>query len=204
MKKVKIIIIIFIIINIIITFKLLSGKSNNKDKQTNENNTNSSVESNSEDFNYPNEYNEIIKTTYYDNKVLPQNCYKLSMDYSGEIELTDLYEKLNLLVNKLIPEIDSIKNNTTEIDRYYNENYDYIINTVGLYNSQYFYDLVNILISNNISKYLYSKYDEATYKNEEDESSFIIEIYYESENYIKVEVILDNVDNKVKLMPIGG
>ena len=184
---VLIIIVFFMIINIYAKIKTEEEKINNKN-------------------NFENIKTGVIEEHYQNGEIIPENDNFFTRLYDGTVKDEEIYEKLFLLVNYTIPSIkDSLKEkNEQEIKKYYNENKEKILTSIGCENQDEFLKFKEIIDKVDKNKFKKAKYDVEKFIEEDEYVTVPIILEYENETIIiKLELLKRNsLENNVKFKPI--
>lgn len=184
---VLIIIVFFMIINIYAKIKTEEEKINNKN-------------------NFENIKTGVIEEHYQNGEIIPENDNFFTRLYDGTVKDEEIYEKLFLLVNYTIPSIkDSLKEkNEQEIKKYYNENKEKILTSIGCENQDEFLKFKEIIDKVDKNKFKKAKYDIEKFIEEDEYVTVPIILEYENETIIiKLELLKRNsLENNVKFKPI--
>lgn len=184
---VLIIIVFFMIINIYAKIKTEEEKINNKN-------------------NFENIKTGVIEEHYQNGEIIPENDNFFTRLYDGTVKDEEIYEKLFLLVNYTIPSIkDSLKEkNEQEIKKYYNENKEKILTSIGCENQDEFLKFKKIIDKVDKNKFKKAKYDIEKFIEEDEYVTVPIILEYENETIIiKLELLKRNsLENNVKFKPI--
>ena len=154
-------------------------------------------------------YETKEKTVEEDMKIYPQGSFKIAYLYKGEVKLDMLYIKLYKLVNylpKLYSKTKDLKKE--ELKTFYEMNKDDIIKNIEVSDYNQFEVLINMLSlykDNEDIKYSDVIIDENSYKENEENVEFNINIIYTEGKYIQFKVYLNKKygeNHVVKFIPL--
>lgn len=180
-KKIKIILIIFIILNLIMLGVLtaLILLTNKKIEQENNNMLNNVT---------------IQQIDEYHGRIYSKNYSKLLYSYKGNISLEYFYEMTYKIVHYL-PDLNSIISNYTEdqLQTYYTQNQEQITKNTGLTDLNSFKLLCEKIKGfNKQTEYKESTLDMLSYETSEEHDSFKLKIEYKDGNKIDLVVYIAN------------
>lgn len=184
-KKIKVILIIFIILNLIMlgvltSLILLTNKQ--KEKEANEGSNNVTAQQIDE----------------YHGRIYPKNIAKLMYSYKGNVDINYFYEMSYKLVNYL-PDLSTIISNYSEeqLRQYFSQNQAQVRENTGITDFSTFRTLANKIKNiNKNSKYKEATIDIPSYKDNGDYVEFLLTVIYQDGNEINFTVHLTNKYNK--------
>ncbi len=180
-KKIKVILITFIILNLIMlgvltSLILLTNKKNGEKQNQIDNNI------------------TVQQIDEYHGRIYPKNFGKLSYSYKGNIDLNYFYEITYKLVNYL-PDLSAVVANYSEeqLKGYFTQNQEQIKENTGITNYNTFKTLSNkIKNMNGNSEYKDATIDMLSYKDNEDYVQFLLTVNYRDGNAANFLVHLTN------------
>lgn len=181
-KKIEIILIIFIVLNLIMMGVLtalirLNGTQEELDI------TNTTVEQQIDE---------------YHGRIYPENFGKILYSYEGDIDLNYFYEMTYKVVN-YIPDLNSVVANYSEeqLKSYYNQNKDTIQANTGITIFAEFNKLCSAINKlEEDSAYEGSTIDTQSYEDDEDYVQFVLDVEYSNSNKIQLIVRILNKYNE--------
>lgn len=181
-KKIEIILIIFIVLNLIMMGVLtalirLNGTQEELDI------TNTTVEQQIDE---------------YHGRIYPENFGKILYSYEGDIDLNYFYEMTYKVVN-YIPDLNSVVANYSEeqLKSYYNQNKDTIQENTGITTFAEFNKLCSAINKlEEDSAYEGSTIDTQSYEDDEDYVQFVLDVEYSNSNKIQLIVRILNKYNE--------
>lgn len=184
-KKIKVILIIFIILNLImlgVLTALILLTNNKKEEEQLE------------------ALNDITaqQIDEYHGRIYPKNFSKLLYSYKGDIDLNYFYEITYKLVNYL-PDLSAVISNYSEeqLKSYFKQNQDQIKENTGITTFDTFKLLSDkIKNMNGNSEYKEATIDITSYNDNGDYVQFLLEVVYQDDNEIDFTVHLTNKYSK--------
>lgn len=149
---------------------------------------------------------EEVKTIYF------ENIDYLAEKYTGKVPLTYLSKEVTLLVEKNFKEIytNTKSLNEEKIKEYFNNNKQSIAEIIGIIEESDFINLVNGLkiYSNENLEYKTMKIVQDTFNQDEKYANFRIQIEYTNGEKLEFNTYFSNTDNSEKplvmLIPVKG
>lgn len=184
-KKIKLILIIFIILNLIMlgvltSLILLTNKQKEEEQFQDSNNVTAK------------------QIDEYHGRIYAKNIAKLMYSYKGDIDLNYFYEMTYKLVNYL-PDLSEVVSNYSEeqLRSYFKQNQDQVKANTGITTFDTFKTLTNKIKSiNGSSEYKEATIDISSYKDNGDYVQFLLTVIYQDGNEINFTAHLTNKYNK--------
>ena len=117
---------------------------------------------------------------YLKDKVIPQHIYDFSVEYDGEIERNEIYEKL-YDISRFLPELClDLKN--TDVKEYYSNSSNKIKKYLGIQTEDEFIKFNEFLEENDVSNldFKYCEYYSGSLVKDQDYSNFQIDFCYDN------------------------